>query len=264
MVDDTHVQKCVNFGLEMHYFCNPRSPAQVQVTNHVDNQHYVISNAKLHGKYFLEIFQKDIKSGIETANKFSLIFPIAKGGESGSINFSHPSTLLQTNTICTIGFIDGIHKEKVETPLAFELSLVEVTGVSADFALANITPTTNQVFSNPFTLIHTTHSSYTARSEFNCLDDKFYYDPDTDWIFDSGATKHICQNRDAFTNFRTINETIKSSSEKNVVISGVGDVTINIQIGNEKVLCTLRDVWYSQPLQSTYYQLSVLRHTITI
>jgi hypothetical protein len=29
------------------------------------------------------------------------------------------------------------------------------------------------------------------------------------------------------------------------VISGAGDVTINIQIGNEEVLCTLRDVWYS-------------------
>jgi hypothetical protein len=29
------------------------------------------------------------------------------------------------------------------------------------------------------------------------------------------------------------------------VISGVEDVTINIQIGNEEVLCTLRNVWYS-------------------
>jgi hypothetical protein len=29
------------------------------------------------------------------------------------------------------------------------------------------------------------------------------------------------------------------------VISGVGDVTINIQIGNEEMLCTFRDVWYS-------------------
>jgi hypothetical protein len=29
------------------------------------------------------------------------------------------------------------------------------------------------------------------------------------------------------------------------VISGVKDVTINIQIGNEEALCTLRDVWYS-------------------
>jgi hypothetical protein len=41
----------------------------------MDNQHYVIPNAKLHGKYFLEIFQKDMEGGIETANKFSLIFP---------------------------------------------------------------------------------------------------------------------------------------------------------------------------------------------
>jgi hypothetical protein len=108
----------------------------------------------------------------------------------------------------------------------------------------NIIPTTNQVFSNPPTLMHTTHSSYTAGSEFNCLDDKFYYDLDTDWIFDSRATKHICQNHDAFTNFKTINKTIKSSSEEDVMISGVRDVTINIQIGNEEVLCTLSDVWY--------------------
>jgi hypothetical protein len=93
--------------------------------------------------------------------------------------------------------------------------------------------------------MHTIHSSYTVESEFNCLDNKFYYDPDIDWIFDSGATKHICRNHGAFTNFRTINKTIKSSSGKDAVISGVGDVTINIQIGNEEALCTLRDVWYS-------------------
>jgi hypothetical protein len=117
--------------------------------------------------------------------------------------------------------------------------------VSADFTPVNIAPTTNQVFSNPFTLTHTTHSSYTAGSEFNCLDDKFYYDPDIDWIFDSEATKHICWNHGAFINFRTINETIKSSSGEDAVISGARDVTINIQIGNEEVLCTFRDVWYS-------------------
>jgi hypothetical protein len=140
----------------------------------------VIPNAKLCRKYFLEIFQKDMKGDIETVDKFSLIFSMEKGGESGSINFSHPPTLLQTNTTYTIDFIDGIYKEEVETPLAFELSLVGVTRVSADFTPVNIALNTNQVFSNPFTPIHTTHSSYTAKSEFNCLDDKFYYDPDTD------------------------------------------------------------------------------------
>jgi hypothetical protein len=98
----------------------------------------VIPNAKLHGKYFLEIFQKDMEGSIETADKFSLIFPMEKGGKSGSINFSHLPTLLQTNTTCTIGFIDGIHKEEVETPLAFELSLMRVTGVSADFTPATL------------------------------------------------------------------------------------------------------------------------------
>jgi hypothetical protein len=185
-----------------------------------------------------------MEGGIETADKFSLIFPIEKGGESGSINFSHPPILLQTNTICTIDFID-IHKKEVETPLVFELFLVGVIGVSADFTLVNIASTTNQVFSNPFTLMHTIHSNYIAESEFNCLDNKFYYNSDTDWIFNSRATKHICQKHGAFTNFRAINKIIKSSSEEDAVISGVEDVTINIQIGNEKVLCTLRDVWYS-------------------
>jgi hypothetical protein len=119
------------------------------MTNHVNKQYYVISNAKLHGKYFLEIFQKDIEGGIKIANKFGLIFPIQKGGESGSINFSHPPILLQTNTTCTIGFINSIHKKEVETPLAFELSLVGVTGVSADFTLVNIVPPQTSVF-QPF------------------------------------------------------------------------------------------------------------------
>jgi hypothetical protein len=121
-----------------------------------------------------------MEGGIETADKFGLIFSMEKGGESSSINFPHSPTLLQTNTTYTINFIDGIHKKKVETPSAFELSLMEVTGVLADFTPTNIALTTNQVFSNPFTLIHTTHSSYTTESEFNCLDNKFYYDPDTD------------------------------------------------------------------------------------
>jgi hypothetical protein len=205
----------------------------------------MIFNAKLHGKYFLEIFQKDMEGGIETANKFSLIFPIEKRRESGLINFSHPPTLLQTNTTCTIGFIDGIHKEEVETPSAFEFFLVRIIRVSVDFTPANITPTTNQVFSNPSTLTHTTHSNYTAESEFNCLDDKFYYDSNTDWIFDFRVTKHICRNHGAFTNFRTINETIQSSSREDAMISSVEDITINIQIGNEETLCILRDVWYS-------------------
>jgi hypothetical protein len=84
------------------------------VTNHVDNQHHMIPNAKLCRKYFLEIFQKDMEDGVETVNKFGLIFPMEKEGESGSINFSHPPILLQTNTIYTIGFIDGIHKEKLK------------------------------------------------------------------------------------------------------------------------------------------------------
>jgi hypothetical protein len=37
--------------------------------------------------------------------------------------------------------------------------------VSADFTPLNIAPTTNQVFSNPFTLTHTTHSSYTVTTK---------------------------------------------------------------------------------------------------
>jgi hypothetical protein len=121
------------------------------VTNHVDNQYHMIPNTKLRGKYFLEIFQKDMEGGIEIVDKFSLIFSMEKGGESGSINFSHPLILLQTNTTCTIGFIDGIYKEEVETPLTFELFLVGITGVSADFTPVNIASTTNQVFSNPST-----------------------------------------------------------------------------------------------------------------
>jgi hypothetical protein len=61
------------------------------VINHVNNQYYVISKVKLCRKYFLEIFQKDMEGGIETANKFSLTFSMEKGGESGPIIFpTHP------------------------------------------------------------------------------------------------------------------------------------------------------------------------------
>jgi hypothetical protein len=105
---------------------------------------------------------------------------------------------------------------------------VGITGVSVDFTPTNITSITNQVFSNSSILTHITYSSYTAGSEFNCLDDKFYYDPDTDWIFDSETTKHICWNYSVFTNFKVINEIIKSSSGEDTVISDVEDITINI------------------------------------
>jgi hypothetical protein len=154
----------------------------------------VILNTKIHGKYFLEIFQNATEDSIETANKFGLIFPMEKEREYGLINFSHPFILLQTNTTHVIDCIDCIYKKKVETLLAFELFLVRVTEVSADFTSVNITSMTNQVFSNPFISIHTIYSSYIAESEFNYLDDKFYYDSNTNWIFDSRATKHICQN----------------------------------------------------------------------
>jgi hypothetical protein len=90
-----------------------------------------------------------------------------------------------------------------------------------------------------------TPSKYTKQNNKKHLKHKFYYDPDTDWIFNSGVTKHIYQNCGAFTNFRNINKTIKSSLGEDAVISGAGDITINIQIGNEETLCTLRDVWYS-------------------
>jgi hypothetical protein len=79
-----------------------------------------------------------------------------KGGESGLINFPHPPTLLQTNTIHVIGCVDATCKKEVETPSAFKLFLVGVTGVSADFTPVNITPTTNQVFptlSHQYTLL---------------------------------------------------------------------------------------------------------------
>jgi hypothetical protein len=38
----------------------------------------MIPNTKLHGKYFLENFQ-DMEGGIETVDKFGLIFSIEKG-----------------------------------------------------------------------------------------------------------------------------------------------------------------------------------------
>jgi hypothetical protein len=52
-----------------------------------------------------------------------------------------------------------VHKNEVETSLVFELSLVGVTGMSADFTPVNIAPTTNQVFSNHSTSTHTIHKS---------------------------------------------------------------------------------------------------------
>jgi hypothetical protein len=56
---------------------------------------------------------------------------------------------------------------------------MKVIGVSVNFTPINITLITNQVFSNPFILINTIHSSYTTKSKFNYQDDKFYYNSNT-------------------------------------------------------------------------------------
>jgi hypothetical protein len=115
----------------------------------------MIFNIKIHGKYFFEIFQSDMKDGIETVQVWSY-FSMKKERKFSLINFSHPLTLLKTNTIyIIINFINSIHKKKVDTLPAFELFLVGITGVLVNFTLVNFVATTNQVFSNSSISIHT-------------------------------------------------------------------------------------------------------------
>ena len=68
----------------------------------------------------------------------------------------------------------------------------------------------------------------------------------SEWVVDSGATSHLCGNRDWFTSYRTLNtprEVILGNKQK-VLAPGIGQIEVNLKVGNSSHPITIHDVLY--------------------
>lgn len=72
------------------------------------------------------------------------------------------------------------------------------------------------------------------------------------WVIDSGATSHMCSNRDLFTKFKECNDTIKLADEKSITAKAVG--VVHIQVNGFEI--ELKDVLYSPDLQGNFLSVS--------
>lgn len=84
-----------------------------------------------------------------------------------------------------------------------------------------------------------------ATAETSAIDSK-------KWYVDSGATSHMCNNREVFVNFCDHNEKIGLAGDKYIKAVGKGDVIIN---ANEYEI-TLENVLYSPELQANFISVS--------
>lgn len=76
-------------------------------------------------------------------------------------------------------------------------------------------------------------------------------DLEDSWLLDNGCTHHVCKRRDWFTNFRHIDSEIVNTvadpeKQKGTMLKaqGIGDITLNMIVGNRKRTAVLYDVYY--------------------
>jgi len=69
---------------------------------------------------------------------------------------------------------------------------------------------------------------------------------EADWIIDSGATAHICNDRNMFTSFETVESfDIRIGDQSGVRVSGKGKIDIMLLVSGKPVKCMLSDVLYA-------------------
>lgn len=66
----------------------------------------------------------------------------------------------------------------------------------------------------------------------------------SDWIIDSGATNHICSQRNWFYNFRKMNQ-IAKLAEGETKLCGIGDINLRVFCGGRSTDITLKNVVYA-------------------
>src|SRR5260370_42277824 len=68
----------------------------------------------------------------------------------------------------------------------------------------------------------------------------------SEWVVDSGATSHLCGNRDWFTSYHTLNTPRKVilGNKQKVLAPGIGQIEVNLEVGNSSHPITIHDILY--------------------
>lgn len=81
---------------------------------------------------------------------------------------------------------------------------------------------------------------------------------ENEWIWDSGAGAHLCNNKKWLKNFKTISPIEMRSYSETFTVTGIGDAAIEHQIGNESRVLVLRNVGFAP--KGNGNSLLILRH----
>jgi hypothetical protein len=76
-----------------------------------------------------------------------------------------------------------------------------------------------------------------------------------DWLLDSGTTSHICTTRDAFTDFRTVEETLNGVGE-GTPVKGRGTVNLKFEFDGKTFTHQLRNTLYTPDAPNCLLSLS--------
>lgn len=79
-----------------------------------------------------------------------------------------------------------------------------------------------------------------------------------DWLLDCGTTAHVCTIRDAFTDFRTVNETLNGVGEIGAAVLGRGTVNVKFEVDGKEFIHQLRDTLYTPNAPNCLLSLSRL------
>ncbi|GBO16344.1 Retrovirus-related Pol polyprotein from transposon TNT 1-94 [Araneus ventricosus] len=68
-----------------------------------------------------------------------------------------------------------------------------------------------------------------------------------EWLIDSAATSHFCNNRDWFSTFRHVAKTEVLVEDKNCTfqVNGIGNIVLNVKDGNRNIQIELINVYYA-------------------
>jgi gag-polypeptide of LTR copia-type/GAG-pre-integrase domain len=86
------------------------------------------------------------------------------------------------------------------------------------------------------------------------------HEESSDWIIDSGATQHMCMSREAFQNYRMIeNESVRSAKRDiKIKVLGIGDIKIQVFNGKSYKQAILYDVLHVDHLLANLFSVMAI------
>ena len=119
-----------------------------------------------------------------------------------------------------------------------------------DFAPSNIAPTLKQAYPD----LQTHSVMVTARGDAPFLDGNY------DWIMDSGATSHMCNNRELFTSITPHNGRVTTAGEATSAI-GKGTISVRCELEDETCVLDLTNILHVPSLPINLIILSKMNHS---